>query len=103
MVGNPDKDGRKGRTYQMGRRRFTSAPGYHSVLPRVFPFRWRCTQEQATHVIAVMLNVGRDGFALTSHPTTIDGHVHLWLSAENAEYLVETVRKIQPQQIEAME
>lgn len=103
MPGNPNKDGRRGPGYQMGRRRNTRVPGYHSVLPRVFPYRWKCTHEQAVYAICDMLDVGRDGFALTSHPTTKDGHVHLWLSAENAEYLVETLDMVQPQQLEATE
>lgn len=89
MAGNPDKDGRKNPRYQMGRRRLTLTPGYHSVLPRVFPFRFRCSAESASHLIGCMMGSGYTGFCLTSHPSTVDGHVHLWLSAECAEFLVE--------------
>lgn len=62
-------------------------PGYHSVLPRVFPWRIWLSKEQAENLIDTLLEVGHTGFALTEHPSSMDGHVHLWLSAENAEYV----------------
>lgn len=66
-------------------------PGYHSVLPRVFPYRARVSREYAWTLIRELNDVHRDGYALTSHPSAADGHVHLWLSASNAEYLVSIV------------
>lgn len=87
MAGNPDKAGRTGREYQMGRRRYTKVPGYHSVLPRVFPFRVWTSTEHAHQLVNELQAVDRTGFALTEHASSIDGHVHLWLSQENAEYL----------------
>lgn len=91
MVGNPEKEGRKNPIYQLGRRRHTKVPGYFGVLPRVFPYRYRCSLSSAHQLIDVLIAVDRDGFAVTSHPSTVDGHVHLWLSEENAAYLVDTV------------
>lgn len=103
MAGNPNKIGRKNPTYQVGRRRHTTVPGYHSILPRVFPYRYRCDLAAAHQAIDVLIAVERDGFAVTSHPATIDGHVHLWLSEGNAEYLVETVGLIRAESLEAIE
>jgi hypothetical protein len=88
MPGSPEIDPRKGAAYQMGRRRYTAAPGYGSVLPRVFPFRIRTSESHAARCINSMMDNGYTGFALTSHPSTVDGHVHLWLSNEMGEYLV---------------
>lgn len=82
-----DFDSRKGAAYQMGRRRFTAVPGYASVLPRVFPFRIRTSEEHADLCIQAMLYNEYTGFALTSHPSSMDGHVHLWVSNEMAEFL----------------
>jgi hypothetical protein len=89
MPGNPDKEGQTGPKYQMGRRRHSKVPGYHGVLPRVFPYRVRCSYELADNCIYVLTEMQKTGFALTSHPASSDGHVHLWLSEESAEYLVE--------------
>jgi hypothetical protein len=86
-MSNPEIDPRKGKAYQMGRRRFTAVPGYASVLPRVFPFRMRTSENHAAQCIQAMLDNGYTGFALTSHPSTVDGHVHLWVSSEMAEFL----------------
>lgn len=79
---------RKGAAYQIGRRRHTAVPGYAAILPRVFPFRIRTSELSATQCIQAMLENDYTGFALTSHPSTIDGHVHLWLSTEMADFLV---------------
>jgi hypothetical protein len=88
VAGNPNR-GENERTaaYQMNRRRFSSTPGYHNVLPRVFPYRVKSSIEFANQLINFLTEVHRDGFALTSHPKSDDGHVHLWMSSENAEYL----------------
>jgi hypothetical protein len=88
MPGNPGKQGRTSAAYQMGRRRLTKVPGYHSVLPRVFPMVWRGTLEDAGRCVNWLIESGSDGFAVTSHPSTLDGHVHLWLSVNCAESLV---------------
>lgn len=103
MPGNPDKEGRTNPEYQMGRRRYSKAPGYHGVLPRVFPYRVRCSYELAAYSISVLTDLERSGFALTSHPASSDGHVHLWLSEENAEYLVELGGLISERMLERTE
>lgn len=62
-------------------------PGYHSVLPRVFPFRVWTSSDHAYQMVNELMGVDRTGFAVTSHPSSLDGHVHLWLSEESAEFL----------------
>lgn len=103
MPGNPNKEGRDNPQYQMGRRRYTKVPGYHSVLPRVFPFRYRTTQEQAVHLVCDLLDGEYTGFALTAHPSSFDGHMHLWLSVECAEYLTDTLHVISTDRLEKVE
>lgn len=94
MAGTPGKEGKSNPKYQMNRRRFTSAPGFHSYLPRVFAYKWRCSFESGETVIKALLEVGRTNFAFTTHPSTRDGHCHLWLTPDNAEYLTDTVEMI---------
>lgn len=86
-MSSPDIDPKKGAAYQMGRRRFTAVPGYASTLPRVFPFKIRLSLQHAQQCIEEMMEAEYAGFAVTSHPATTDGHVHLWVSVEMAEYL----------------
>lgn len=72
----------------MGRRRFTRAPGYHSVLPRVFPFKREISLEEASSLIVFLVQEEHTGYALSRHPSTLDGHVTFWMSNEIAEILV---------------
>ena len=88
MPGNPEKRGRTNVSYQMGRRRLTKVPGYHSVLPRVFPMVWLGSAEDVGSCVNWLIESGSDGFAVTSHPSTLDGHIHLWLSVDCCESLV---------------
>lgn len=64
-------------------------PGYHGILPRVFPFRRSCAIETADVIVNTLMREGLTGFAVTSHPSTLDGHVDVWLSTEAAQFLVE--------------
>lgn len=63
-------------------------PPYPVHLSKVFPLRWVGSMEDASNIIHVLLGVGRCGFALTTHKAAIDGRVYLWLSWDNAEFLV---------------
>lgn len=89
MVGSPKNEGRKNPKYQLDRRRFTKVPGYTAFLPRIFPYRWRCAPAEAYVAMDAMKEADRFGYAISAHPSSTDGHIHLWLSADNAEYLVD--------------
>ena len=93
MAGNPSKAGQQNKTYQVDRRRYTRVPGYHSILPRAFPFKKDMSREDAEWLVGVVLDSGEldmTGIAVTSHPRTLDGHVTVWMSAEVAEALLNT-------------
>lgn len=73
---------------QINRRRLTKVPGYSAFLPRVFPWVWVGSVEETANCVRWLLEGELQGFALTSHPGTLDGHVNLWLSVPCAESLI---------------
>lgn len=74
--------------YQKDRRRYTRAPGYHAVMPRVFPFYKTISYDEMKILVRVLWREELTGFAVTSHPSSMDGSIRLWLSQECAEVLV---------------
>ena len=69
--------------------RMSPDPGYAGVLPRVFPYVWKGSREDASSIIVELLEVGRTGFALTEHTRDPYGSVSLWMSAQVVAYLLD--------------
>lgn len=82
--------GPSGKDIHSNSRRMSADPGYRGVLPRVFPYRWRGSREDAALMVDYILEVEHTGFALTEHPSFNEGNVDLWLSAKVCEYLIDT-------------
>ena len=76
----------------------TKNPGYHSRLPKVFPYYWQGSLEEVENLTSILMlnsvagwvdSAGVDGglwFAVTGHSGTLDGHITLWLSAQAAHF-----------------
>lgn len=74
---------------QMERRRYTTVPRYHGHLPKVFPYRYNCSMEEVEVVVSQLQSQGVNGYAVTSHPRSTDGHVTVWLSVECSQVLLD--------------
>lgn len=80
---------RHSRAHQ-NRRKYTATPGYYGVLPRVFPYKKKCSLDFALGLLQAIQQLEPEaitGVAITTHPSDGYGVVTMWFSSTLGDYI----------------